>query len=153
MGPAAKGRAGSGGAPPRAAAASAALALTIGLFALALPLPAPVSPPCDSPGETVALEGHTLEVRCDAIAGPELRGPARMLFGLRIDPNRADSRTLETLPRIGPSRAAAIVEARGERPFSDVADLERVPGIGPKTRRAIEPWLATSSEASLPQNR
>jgi competence protein ComEA len=76
-----------------------------------------------------------------------------MLFGLRIDPNHADVRTLETLPRIGPSRAAAIVEARGERPFSDIADLERVPGIGPKTRRAIEPWLATSSEASLPQNR
>ena len=35
--------------------------------------------------------------------GPELRGPARLLFGQRFDPNRADATTLQTLPGIGPA--------------------------------------------------
>jgi hypothetical protein len=60
-----------------------------------------------------------------------LRGPARRLFALRIDPNRADAATLEVLPGIGPARAAAIVRARSVRPFSSVEELTRVDGIGP----------------------
>jgi competence protein ComEA len=37
---------------------------------------------------------------------------------------------LATLPGIGPSKAAAIIE---NRPYASVDDLERVPGIGAKT--------------------
>jgi Holliday junction resolvasome RuvABC DNA-binding subunit len=92
-------------------------------------------------------------VRCDGRAGDALRGPARLLFGLAIDPNRADARTLEVLPGIGPARAAAIVAERERRPFADVVDLERVAGIGPKTRGRLAPWLELPGGAALQRNR
>jgi competence protein ComEA len=47
-----------------------------------------------------------------------------------ININTASAAELETLPGIGPSKAAAIIE---NRPFVRVDDLERVPGIGAKT--------------------
>jgi len=74
-----------------------------------------------------------------------LEGVARLLVGGRIDLNRATARLLETLPGIGPQRAEAIVRARGERPFAAVAEIERVPGIGPKTRARLERWLRVDS--------
>lgn len=70
-----------------------------------------------------------------------MRGPARLLFGLGLDPNRAGAASLEALPGIGPARAAAIVEARAQAPFCELADLERVPGIGPGTLRKLTHWL------------
>ncbi|MCP4908388.1 MAG: tRNA (adenosine(37)-N6)-threonylcarbamoyltransferase complex ATPase subunit type 1 TsaE [bacterium] len=68
-------------------------------------------------------------------------GVGRLLVGDRIDLNRAGARLLETLPGIGAKRAAAIVAARRERAFISVAELERVSGIGPKTRARLERWL------------
>lgn len=50
-----------------------------------------------------------------------------------LDVNKATSEQLADLPGIGPAKAAAIVAARAERPFSSVDDLERVKGIGPST--------------------
>ena len=81
-------------------------------------------------------EGEALGVRKS-----ELEGIARLLVGHRIDLNRAGADLLETLPGIGHKRAAAILRARGERPFATVAEIERVPGIGPKTRARLEGWL------------
>lgn len=95
------------------------------------------APPC--PG--VSPTGEASAVVC-AAGGPELRGAARLLFGLGLDPNRARPASLEALPGIGPARAAAIVEERCRRPFAAPAELERVRGIGPRTRVALEPWLA-----------
>jgi competence protein ComEA len=63
------------------------------------------------------------------------------LFGLTLDLNRADAKALEVLPRIGPSRAAAIVRAREEAEFASVAELARVSGIGPKTIAALSGWV------------
>jgi len=71
----------------------------------------------------------------------ELEGVALLLAGGRIDLNRAGANLLETLPGIGTKRAEAIVRARRERPFASVVDLERVPGIGPKTRARLARWL------------
>ena len=52
----------------------------------------------------------------------------------RIDLNRASQDDLETLPGIGPAKAAAIVTHReSEGPFTDPGDLRAVPGIGEKT--------------------
>ena len=36
---------------------------------------------------------------------------------------------------------AAIVATRQKAPFVTLADLERVPGIGPRTRDALSSWL------------
>lgn len=93
---------------------------------------------CEAPREAAAVDGWTRDVRCigDPVA-PPLRGPARLLFGQKLDLNRADPRTLAVLPRIGPVRAAAIVRARAEAPFDTPADLERVHGIGPRTIQGL----------------
>lgn len=64
-----------------------------------------------------------------------------LLFGERLDPNRADARDLALLPGIGPVRAAAIAEHASLEPFARLEDLERVGGIGPKTTKQLAPWL------------
>lgn len=80
-------------------------------------------------------------------AAPEhaLTGMARLLDGGRIDPNEATQALLENLPGIGPGRARAVLEARERRPFDSVRDVERVPGIGPRTREKLEPFLRVDS--------
>lgn len=131
---------------PEDRTARAGFVLACALFAVSLPWPERETPPCDAPREAAAREGHSRLVRCDG-AGPALRGPARLLFGLRLDPNRADSRALESLPGIGPVRAAAIVAERERRPFRDVSELQRVQGIGPVTLRRVQSWLEVGSQA------
>jgi len=101
-------------------------------------LPAQRSEPeaCLHPAEIQARAGWSVAVACRASrapAGEALRGPARLLFGLSIDPNSADLKTLEALPGIGPARALAIVSERERGRFLNLGDLERVRGIGPRT--------------------
>lgn len=55
-----------------------------------------------------------------------------------ININRASPSELETLPGIGPSKAAAIV---ANRPYLTVDELERVPGIGAKTVEQLRPLV------------
>jgi competence protein ComEA len=62
--------------------------------------------------------------------GADGRGP--------VDLNRASAAELETLPGIGPSRAAAIVRHREEHgPFGVPGDLRDVPGIGEATFQSL----------------
>jgi competence protein ComEA len=69
-------------------------------------------------------------------------GPPGPTPRLRVDPNTAPAPVLAALPAIGPTRAASILRAREAAPFASASDLEdRVKGIGPVTRRAIEPYL------------
>ncbi len=49
----------------------------------------------------------------------------------KVDVNRADEATLQTLPGVGPVLARRIVETRRQGPFRTVQDLTRVKGIGP----------------------
>ena len=113
--------------------ARAALALAGLFFALPLVRSAPPPAVCPAPGEVRAEAGHSVELACASrTRGRPVRGPARSLVGLPIDLNQADAATLETLPGVGPARALAILQARRERPFQRVEDLERVPGIGPR---------------------
>lgn len=55
-----------------------------------------------------------------------------------INLNSATATDLETLPGIGPSKAAAIM---ANRPYSTVDDLERVPGIGARTLEQLRPLV------------
>jgi competence protein ComEA len=61
----------------------------------------------------------------------------------RVDVNTADLATLESLPGVGAQTAKAIVAGR---PYRSVADLERVPGIGPERLKDLRP-LVTASQA------
>lgn len=78
----------------------------------------------------VMLEGLRRHVAFSGYA----RQRRAMTVPRRIRVNAADVEELAGLPGIGPSRAAAIVASRGrEGPFRRIEDLQRVPGIGPKT--------------------
>ena len=63
--------------------------------------------------------------------------------GERIDPNRASETELDRLPGVGPATARAIVDAR-ERgaAFAGPDDLLGVRGIGPATLERMRPHLA-----------
>ncbi len=63
-----------------------------------------------------------------------------------IDLNTAGVEQLVTLPRIGPTLAARIVDDReAHGPFGSVDALDRVPGIGPHTIELIRPHAAVSA--------
>lgn len=56
-----------------------------------------------------------------------------------VNINTADAASLETLPGIGAGKAAAIVQYRDENgPFSAVADLQNVDGIGEVTLEKLK---------------
>jgi hypothetical protein len=116
----------------------AGFALSLLLLALAWPVrerqpEACADPVARTPGEVVCAIGPE--------AAPRLEGPLRRLFGRPLDPNRADAITLETLPGVGPARASAIIRERCKRPFASIAELQRVPGIGPQRIRKLESFL------------
>jgi aspartate kinase len=137
-----------------ARSARAALLVCALLYLAALPTSQPSLLPCPWPYELAAREAHSLEVGCaPGPGGPPVRGPARRLFALPIDPNRADRTTLETLPGIGPARAEAILHERAKRSFPSVEALRRVPGIGPVTLRRIAPLLAVGASEGLQNGR
>jgi competence protein ComEA len=58
-----------------------------------------------------------------------------------IDVNVAGLDELTRLPGIGPVTAQNIINARVERQFSTLADLDKVKGIGPKTLDKIRPFV------------
>ena len=129
--------------------ARAALVIAALLFGLPLAGGEPPTAACPTPRERRAEAGHSVELSCESGApGPPLRGPARSLVGLPIDPNRADAATLESLPGIGPARAQAILTARRRHPFGGLNDLERVPGIGPRTLAGLAGWIAIGEPPS-----
>ncbi|GBD10671.1 ComE operon protein 1 [bacterium HR23] len=68
--------------------------------------------------------------------------PAVMQEGGPLDLNTADVHALESLPGIGPVLAQRIVDYRTRYgPFSQVDDLLKVQGIGPKTLERIRPLV------------
>ena len=72
---------------------------------------------------------------------------ARLVCGLKLNANRASAHDLELLDGIGPHLAAAMVTAREEQGgFHSVADLGRVPGIGPALLGKLEAQVMVGSE-------
>ncbi len=65
--------------------------------------------------------------------------------GQRIDLNRASAADLELLPGIGPKLAQRVIADRTKNgPYRDVKELTRVKGIGPVTLSRFEQLLTTS---------
>jgi competence ComEA-like helix-hairpin-helix protein len=62
---------------------------------------------------------------------------------LRVNINAASQSELETIPGIGPTRAAQIIAGR---PYASVDDLERLDGIGPKQVENLRPFVKTEGE-------
>lgn len=77
------------------------------------------------PGDAIDRRGTCRQGRVSRIAPREVEA-----LGLAVDVNTASAAELASLPRIGPRLARRVIEAR---PVADVASLDQVRGIGPKT--------------------
>jgi len=64
-----------------------------------------------------------------------------MAAAKKININTATVEELQTLPKIGPKTAKAIVKYRKKHPFKDVDELLEVKGIGEKTLKKIKPMV------------
>jgi competence protein ComEA len=59
-----------------------------------------------------------------------------------VNINGADGEELQTLPGVGPSKAAAIIEYRETNgPFQSLEDLMQISGIGDKTFEKLKPLI------------
>lgn len=59
----------------------------------------------------------------------------------KLNPNTASVAQLAQLPSIGEKKAQAIVDCRNKEAFEKPEDMEKTPGIGPKTVEKLKPWL------------
>ena len=69
-------------------------------------------------------------------------GPAATAVGALLNINSATVQQLDSLPGVGPAKAAAILRYRNEHgPFSSVEQLRQVPGFGPAAVERLEDRL------------
>jgi competence protein ComEA len=81
----------------------------------------------------------------------EERAGTPLASGERVDPNADDVAELDRLPGVGPALAARIVASReAEGAFRAPTDLLRVSGIGPATLARIEPLLELGAAPGSP---
>ena len=79
---------------------------------------------------------------------------AAQAWAAGIDLNTADSSALESLPGIGPSKAAAIIQYRTDNgPFKTVDELDNVSGIGPSTLTSVRDLVSIGAASGKPEAR
>jgi comEA protein len=66
-----------------------------------------------------------------------------------VNINTATPDQLRLLPRIGPSKAQAIITYRQKRPFRTTYDLVRVKGIGRRTYAKLRPYLTVKGPTTM----
>ena len=94
-------------------------------------VPLPQSPMAEAASTSGALSTEAPSTGLSGQSSSAAAGASQNASpGGLININTASLASLETLPGIGPVKAAAII---AERPFGTVEELERVPGIGPTT--------------------
>jgi len=71
-------------------------------------------------------------------------GPAAPATSGKININTASAEELQTLPRIGPKLADAIIEYRSKHPFRSIEEIQNVPRIGPKTFEGFKDIITVS---------
>jgi competence protein ComEA len=83
---------------------------------------------------------------------PKEAAPGKKVASLTgpIDVNRASVADLQRLPGIGPKMSQRIVEIRRQQPFRAVEDLRRVPGIGAKTLERLRPHVTVEGAIQGP---
>lgn len=96
----------------------------------------------DPPGAEAGAGLDSLRGRVEGNLARARRAATPLAPGERIDPNVADPAELDRLPGVGPATARAIIEHRGRRRFRRRGDLLAVRGIGPATLRRMAPHLA-----------
>ena len=70
-------------------------------------------------------------------------------FAAQVNINTATATQLDTLPGIGPAKAAAIVNYRAAHgPFKTTADIQNVKGIGPVTYKNMESMITVGAESA-----
>jgi competence ComEA-like helix-hairpin-helix protein len=93
----------------------------------------------------VAVAVEALADSAARLAEAEARRTRPLAEGEKLDPNRAPEEELDRLPGVGPATARAVVEARETLPFQNLDDLTRVRGIGERTVQRLQGLLALES--------
>src|SRR5262245_15231553 len=96
----------------------------------------------------VALTGIGLHVLLGGLRDARPTEVEKQAFAVSpLDLNRADRAQLRQLPDIGDKLAGQIEEyRRSHGPFRSVAELVKVPGIGPKRVARLRSWLFVEEE-------
>jgi DNA uptake protein ComE-like DNA-binding protein len=89
----------------------------------------------------IAVAGAGLWLFRDARTAVQDFGPAE--GSLRININRATQDELQSVPGIGPTRAAQIIAGR---PWGSVDELERLNGVGARQVEELRPFLKTEGD-------
>lgn len=85
--------------------------------------------------------GYTRSGWIEQEALSQTNAPASLSASACVDLNRATSAELEDLPGVGPKTAEKIIRYREQQPFTSVEDLRNVQGIGDTRMETLGPLV------------